>query len=202
MLLLMRNATIPQQEMQVELQGPGPEFESFVCEYGERAFQFAYRLGGNVEEAKELVQEAFVRMFRNWERFDRSRSMSAWYFRILRNVFLDGRRRYERKYAVSIDRRVSGEAEDFGTYGDALEESGEAPFDALAREENAREVRAALAALSFEHRAILSLVDMEASSYEEVGRVLDIPLGTVRSRVARARSAFRRSFERAWGPPA
>ena len=179
----------------MESKGPGPEFEAFVREYSERAFQFAYRLGGNAEEAKETVQEAFFRMLRHLERFDHKRSMSAWYFRILRNVFLDGRRRYERKHAVSIDRRVPGVSEELGTYADSLPEHSEAPLDSLAREERAEEVRGTLGRLTFEHRAILSLVDMEGASYDEVSRVLEIPLGTVRSRVARARSAFRKSFE-------
>ncbi len=180
--------------MELESQSPTPEFDAFVREYGERAFQFAYRLGGNVEEAKEIVQEAFFRMFRHWDRFDQDRSMSAWYFRILRNVFLDGRRCYDRKNAVSIDRPVAGVSEDIGTYADVLPDPVETPLDALARRENAQEVQGVLAALSFEHRAILSLVDMEGASYVEVGQVLELPLGTVRSRVARARTAFRKAF--------
>lgn len=181
----------------MESQSPGPQFKAFIQEYGERAFQFAYRLGGNAEEAKELVQEAFFRMYRHWDRFDQDRPMSAWYFKILRNLFLDGCRRYERRKGVSLDRTVPGVSEDVGTYADALPDYTETSLELLARQEKADEVRSVLDGLSYEHRAILSLVDMEGASYLDVERVLEIPLGTVRSRIARARTAFRKSFEQA-----
>jgi len=175
-------------------EGAAPDFEAFIRDYGERAFQFAYRLSGNAEEAKELVQEAFVRLFRFKDHFDPSRSMDAWYFRILRNVFLDGRRRYHRRHSVSIDRSVSGVAEDRGSYAESLSDGAEDALEAMARGENAREIRMILESLSDEHRAALAMVDMEGISYEEMGKVLGVPLGTVRSRVARARAAFRKAL--------
>lgn len=183
----------PRRRKPLQGDGSAPDFEAFVREYGERAFQFAYRLSGNAEEAKELVQEAFVRMFRHWDRFDPERSMDAWYFRILRNVFLDGRRRYDRRHSVSIDRSVPGVAEERGSYAESLPDGAEDALEAMARGENARTVREVLETLSPEHKAALAMVDMEGMSYEEMGRVLGVPIGTVRSRVARARAAFRKA---------
>jgi RNA polymerase sigma-70 factor (ECF subfamily) len=200
MFLGAQDATIPDRAlrrgggMQLRSDGPAPDFEAFVAEYGERAFQFAYRLCGNVEESKELVQEAFVRMFRHWDKFDPSRSMDAWYFRILRNVFLDSRRRYDRRHSISIDRPVPGAAEERGSYSEAIPDGAEAILETMARRENAAEVRTVLEGLTPEHRAALSMVDMEGMSYEEMGSALGVPIGTVRSRVARARAAFRRAL--------
>lgn len=160
--------------------------------YGERAFQFAYRLSGNIEEAKDLVQEAFRRLLDRWERYDPSQPLDAWFFTILRHLFLDGRKRYERRHAVSLDRPPAGRDEDASSYSDVLADREEAVLDRLQREEAAAEVRRALDGLSFEHRAVLVLCDMEQMSYEEIARTLAVPLGTVRSRVNRARAALRR----------
>ncbi|MFH1723568.1 MAG: RNA polymerase sigma factor [Elusimicrobiota bacterium] len=176
----------------MEQSGAAERFEEFVRDYGERAFQFAYRLSGNVEEAKDLVQEAYYRVLRSWDRYDASRSLDAWFFRILRNVFLDSRKRYERRHAVSLDRSPEGVSEDGATYGDLLAGDEEAVLDALERRESAGLVRETLDGLSHEHRAVLTLCDMEGLGYEEIARVLEVPVGTVRSRVSRARRAFRR----------
>lgn len=168
-------------------------FEAFVRDYGERAFQFAYRLSGNVEEAKELVQEAYYRVLRSWQRYDQKRSLDAWFFTILRNVFLDGRKRYERRHAVSMERPVLGASgEEAAVLGDLLPAEDEAVLRRLERAETAAAVHAALDSLPYDHRVVLTLCDMEAMSYEEISQVLDVPVGTVRSRLSRARIAFRR----------
>ncbi len=175
--------------------GSEVQFQRFVCEFGERAFQFAYRLTGNIEEAKDLVQESFYRVLRSWDRYDRSRSLEAWFFTILRHVFLDGRKRYERRHAVSLNRpvRPSGR-EEATTYDELLSDQEEAVLELLERAEAAEGVRRTLDRLAYDHRVVLTLCDMEGHSYEEISRVLDVPVGTVRSRISRARLAFRREM--------
>ena len=79
---------------------PEGVFEGFVREYGERAFQFAYRLTGNVEDAKDLVQDAFHRALRSWDRYDPSRPLDAWFFTILRHLYFDSRKRAGRRKTV------------------------------------------------------------------------------------------------------
>lgn len=171
----------------------GPErFEAFVSEYGERAFQFAYRLSGNVEEAKDLVQEAFFRVLRSWQSYDGSRSLDAWFFTILRNVFLDGRKRYERRHGVSLDAPAGGRDGECSRLAELLPDEEEAVLDRLQRAETARFVREALEELPYDHRTVLTLCDMEGLSYEEISNVLDVPVGTVRSRISRARDSLAR----------
>jgi RNA polymerase sigma-70 factor (ECF subfamily) len=171
---------------------PGQRFEDFIREYGERAFQFAYRLSGNVEEAKDLVQEACRRALSRWHHFDEQRSLDAWFFTILRHLFLDGRRSAARRRNLSLDASVPGDVEQ--TYSDLLPGEEEAALEQLARAETAEQVRRVLDALSYDHKVILTLCDMQALRYEEISQVLDVPVGTVRSRLSRARIAFRRAL--------
>ncbi|MFH2203214.1 MAG: sigma-70 family RNA polymerase sigma factor [Elusimicrobiota bacterium] len=177
----------------MEQNGPGPQFDKFVEEYGERAFQFSYRLTGNIEDAKDLVQEAFFRVLRSWDRYDASRALDSWFFTILRNVFLDGRKRYERRNVLSLERAVRGEADgEQLTYEDLIPEEDGRVLETLERAEAAETVRRALDSLAYDHRVALTLCDMEGLCYEEISRVLDVPVGTVRSRISRARIALRR----------
>ena len=162
--------------------------ERLVQDYGERAFQFAYRLTGNADEARELVQEAFYRVLRNWERYDQSQPLENWFFSILRHVFLDGLRKFEKGNLVSLD--VAVEAAEKG-YDEVVEDRADRVLEALERQESVRQVRQAMDRLTADHRGVLTLADLEGLSYEEIGRVLDCPVGTVRSRVSRARLALK-----------
>lgn len=167
-------------------------FEDFVKGYSDRAFGFAFRLCGNVEDAQEYVAESFLRALRHWDTLDRGASLESWYFSVLRNLASDAHRRSERRREVPLDMTPSGCGGD--TLADLVAEGGQTPLDALEGEERDRAVRAALDAVPLEQRRVLVLVDMEGRSYEEIAQALDIPVGTVRSRVSRARLAFRKAL--------
>lgn len=168
---------------------PGERFETFVRDFGERAFLFAYRLSGNVDEAKDLVQESFRRVVSHWSRFDQSRSLEAWYCAVLRHVFLDVRRSYDARNCVPLDAPAGEEGE---SVSDLMASEEESALASLERAEKGSEVRAVLMRLPYHLRAVLTLCDMQGACYEEAAEVLQIPSGTVRSRLSRARSAFRR----------
>ncbi len=78
--------------------------ESFLRDSGGKAYSFAHSLAGNEAEAHELVQERLYRVARAWDRYEQSKPLEAWFFTVLRNAFIDSRRRIERKSAVSLDR--------------------------------------------------------------------------------------------------
>lgn len=170
-----------------------PSFERLVADYGERAFQLAFHLTGNVEDARDLVQEVFYKALRGWREFDASRPVESWLFTILRNVYLDGLRRSARREFVSLDEPVE---EDGDRVCETLAQPGaDALLEALEREESGRAVRVALKRLVPEQRAVLCLADMDGLSYAEVAEVLDCPVGTVRSRISRARTALKALLE-------
>jgi RNA polymerase sigma-70 factor, ECF subfamily len=163
--------------------------ERFVDEFGDHAYSFAFGLCGNEADAKELVQNAFVKIFDKAENFDSSQSLESWYMTVLKNLFLDGRRSWDRKRGVSLDEPMG---EDGLTVADCVaDEREEALLDRLERSEESERVRRALAGLAKDSRAVLMMIDVNGMGYEEAARALDWPLGTVRSRVSRARAALR-----------
>jgi len=165
-------------------------FERFVESHGERAFQFAYRLCGNMDDAKDLVQESFRRLLERWDRYDPAQPLDAWFFAILRNVYRDGRRRFAARRQLSLDAPLDGDEKGAGL-AERVADGEDGTLETLARRDVSARVRCALASLSEEHRAVLLLCDVEEWSYQDVSRALELPLGTVRSRVSRARSALR-----------
>ncbi|MBI5884232.1 MAG: sigma-70 family RNA polymerase sigma factor [Elusimicrobia bacterium] len=166
--------------------------QRFVEEYSDSAFTFAYRLCENVEEAKELVQEAFFRLFKSWDHFDQSQPLEKWFLTILKNVYVDSVKKFDRRNMVPLDMPVRHEDGEGVSIAETIaDERDEAVLDMLERRESEGHLKAALAGLTKEHRAILALCDMQGLGYDEISRVLGMPMGTVRSRVSRARTALR-----------
>lgn len=164
-------------------------FEEFVKGYADRAFGFAYRLCGNVEEAHEYVQESFLRALVHWDALEPGTEIDNWYFRVLRNLTADAHRRVERRRELPLDMTPPGCGD--RTLSEVVADGRGNTLDALEREERDLAVRAALDVLPVDQRTVLVLVDMEGRSYEDIAAILDVPIGTVRSRVSRARLAFR-----------
>lgn len=171
--------------------GPSRDaFEDFVTRYADRAFASAYRLSGNADEARELVQEAFLRLLNHWEQVDIA-EVENYYFRVLRNTALERRRNAERRREVPLD---DGPTPWDGGLAEVVADGKGSALDDLERGERDLHVRRALRALPPEQRMTLMLTDMEGRSYEAAAALLEVPVGTVRSRLARARLAFRRAL--------
>ena len=163
--------------------------ERFVDEFGDHAYNFAFSLCGDQEDAKELVQKAFVKIFDKAASYDASQPLESWYMTVLKNVFLDWKRSWDRKHKVSLDEQTDYEGLTVAdTVADAREE---ALLERLERMEDVDNVRRALSGLPKEARAVLTMIDVNGMGYEEASRALGWPLGTVRSRVSRARAALR-----------
>jgi RNA polymerase sigma-70 factor (ECF subfamily) len=169
--------------------------ERFIDEYADRGYDFALTLSGSPEEAKELVQAAFVRAFERWPQYDPNQSFEGWFLGILKNLYRDWIKRYERRN-VSLDAPLGGDEEALPIAELVADGREEALLERLERQAAGEEVRRALEGLSPEHRAVLSLSDMQGLTYEEVGQALDLPLGTVKSRLVRARDAFKKRMLR------
>ncbi len=162
--------------------------DRFIADYSEKGYQFAFRLCGNAEEARELVQETFVRVMSKWDQYDPAQSLEGYFISILRNLYYDGLRRFDRRNLCSLD--APPEA-DGAALSDRLADGEEALLDRLERREAEEQVQTALKGLAAEQRAILELSDVQGLSYDQIAAVLDCPVGTVRSRLSRARRALR-----------
>src|SRR5258708_11455456 len=157
------------------------EFEQLALPLLDPLYNFACWLSGDPDEGKDLVQETFVKALKAFASFHAGTNFRAWMFRILRNTFLTSRTGLERRNTLQQD-------ED--GYDEAVV-SHETPELALLRQADTELVRAAIAQLSPAFQEVLLLADMEEMKYQEVAETLAIPIGTVMSRLARARKQVR-----------
>jgi len=162
-------------------------FEKEALVHLDALYRTAHRLTGHREEAEELVQETYLKAYRAFDRYEPGTNARAWLFRILRNTFLN---RYERKKREAgtvplddVEPVLGAEDPDLGlspeTYEDML---GRVLED---------DVRDALMALPEAYRTVVVLADMEGLAYREIAEIVEIPVGTVMSRLFRGRRALR-----------
>lgn len=157
-----------------------PSWDAIVREHSARVYRLAYRLTGNRQDAEDLTQETFVRVFRSLSSYTPG-TFEGWLHRITTNLFLDQVRRKQRI-------RMEAMGDDDGHYPARSEAQPERGFEHANLD---HDVQRALDALSPEYRAAVVLCDIEGLSYEEIAVTLGIKLGTVRSRIHRARSQLR-----------
>jgi RNA polymerase sigma-70 factor (ECF subfamily) len=169
-----------------------PSWEDIVRDHSARVYRLAYRLTGNQHDAEDLTQEVFVRVFRSLDTYTPG-TFEGWLHRITTNLFLDQVRRKARI-------RFDALPDDSGDRLAGREPGPERAFEHLNLD---LDVQAALDQLPPQFRAAVVLCDIEGLSYEEIAEALDIKLGTVRSRIHRARAMLRESLaDRAPNPPA
>jgi RNA polymerase sigma-70 factor (ECF subfamily) len=157
-------------------------FEEEALELSDQVYRVARRLVGSREEAEDLVQETYARAFRSWRSFQRGTNMRAWLFRILTNLNIDRGRKEQR----SPDTQPIEEG-DYFLYN-KLEEAGGMDDDERVVERLSQDgVVQALAAIPHDFRDVLVLVDIGEFSYRDAAQILDIPIGTVMSRLHRGR---------------
>jgi RNA polymerase sigma-70 factor (ECF subfamily) len=159
-------------------------FEELAVPLFDSLFNFAHWLTHNREEAEDLVQETYAKALKGFSSFRPGTNFRAWIFRILRNTFLTSRTGLQMKMTVPLE----PEEEEAVT---TLAVTHETPESLLLQQATGEVVQAALEQLTLEHREIILLCDVEEMKYEEIAQTLDIPIGTVMSRVARARKALR-----------
>lgn len=170
------------------------QFDSLYRSTRRRAYGFAYRYTGNAAEAADLVQDAYLRAWNNFGKYDSSRSFEAWMLRILANLAIDQGRRAKRVRFVPIETLTS-----CGTRHADWEPAapGADPYEEVARGMASERVRRAVNALPATYRAVLSLCALQRRPYAEVAERLGCPVGTVRSRVHRARVILRARLDAA-----
>jgi RNA polymerase sigma-70 factor (ECF subfamily) len=161
-------------------------FSLLVQRYQGRLYPTIARLVGSADDTEDILQDAFVRAFEKLDQFQGDRSFYTWIYRIAVNLALSGHRRRRVRSAPPGRRRPAPRG------AHPADESAEAdPAAPLERAERERIVRAALDRLGPEHRAVVVLKDFDGHRYEEISAILDIPVGTVRSRLHRARCELR-----------
>ena len=169
-------------------QGDQKAFEQLVLDNQNRIYALALRLCGDREEAADLAQEAFVKAWQGLSSFQGESSFSTWVYRLTTNLCIDHLRKKRRREAV--ESVVSLDATDGGWAEPADWESD--PQRLLERSERGRALARGLARLPDWQRQALVLRELSGLSYQEIAAALDIDLGTVKSRIARARLSLRK----------
>ena len=168
------------------LAGHSAAFGRLVLKYQDRLYNTVVHVAGNAEDARDVVQEAFVQAFLKLDTFQHSSAFYTWLYRIAFNVAASHRRRRRPTLSVEYARETTG-----------LEpiDEGNGPTENLERNERCQQVRQALGQLSEEHRVVLVLREIDGCCYETIANVLDLPIGTVRSRLHRARLQLREQLK-------
>jgi RNA polymerase sigma-70 factor, ECF subfamily len=169
-------------------------YDELVRVYHASIFHVAYRMLGDSGDASDVVQEIFLKVFRNINGFKGESSLKTWIFRIAFSEILNRLRWWKRRHrhaTVSLDEDQNGNG-----YGYQLSDSTPGPEQILQSKEQEQAIQQALKKLSSDHRSIIILRDIEGFSYGEIAEVLGVSIGTVKSRLARARADLKKSLMR------
>ena len=176
--------------------GQTEAYGELVRKYQDRVFNACWRICGHLEDARDLTQEAFLKAYEGFATFRQQSGFYTWIFRVAVNLALSQRRNAKRRRAVSLDQSC----EVTGTQADRLAQrvgqrtESSDPAHSASEAELQGFVARALQKLEDDHRAVVVLRDIEGLDYQEIGEVLDIPPGTVKSRLHRARMALRQAI--------
>ena len=172
--------------------GDAAAFETLVSAYEQKVLNLAYRMMGNRQDAEDMTQDIFLKVYRSVGNFKENSSFSTWLYRVATNVCLDAlRKRKKSQNDVSIQQR----GDDDSDYELSIPNDAPSPFEMAQRKEAMAALETALKSLSPDQRMAVTLRDIDGLSYEEIARITRSSLGTTKSRINRARLALRKILE-------
>ena len=173
------------------LAGDHGAWDSIVRQYNQRIYNLAYRFTGRFDEAEDLTQEVFLKVYRTLNSYrSESGALVTWIVRVGRNNIIDHYRKFktERTHTDSLEVEYEKAEENPARYAN--------PAQALEQRELSERVHQALLRISEDLREAVILRDLEEFTYEEIASMLDLPLGTVKSRINRGRAALARLLKK------
>ena len=157
-------------------------FESRVLPVKNKIFRFAFRLLGSSEEAKDVVQEVFIKVWNGRDQIESIDNMEAWCMRITRNLSLDKIRARQRKATDPIEQSFD------------IQNDTRTPYEAAENNENMQRINQLIASLPEKQRQVMHLRDIEGYSYNEICEILELDMNQVKVNLFRARNAVREKF--------
>lgn len=170
-------------------------FARLLAAHQDKLYRVAYRMAGHHEDAQDLLQDALLEAYRSFKKFQRGSYFDKWLYRIMTNTFID-RQRHKKRVGVveSLDAPLPGSGENEGGAGRDIPDWSDEPSRRILQDKFDEPVQKALDSLPPEFRMVLILSDVEEFSYEEISEMMDTPIGTVRSRLHRARAMMRQKL--------
>ncbi|MGX8794595.1 RNA polymerase sigma factor [Fusibacter sp. JL298sf-3] len=170
------------------ISGDVASFEKLIEQYNRYVYNIAYRMMGNEEDAKDMAQEALIKAYKHIKTFKQESNFSTWLYRIVINACKDELRKRQAS-AISLDAEIGENSR----VGDVIEDKNHSVNPVIVYEqlELRNEIQSALDTLSEDAKIVVVLKDIMGYSYQEIGEILEIPIGTVRSRLNRSRQSLK-----------
>jgi RNA polymerase sigma-70 factor (ECF subfamily) len=175
--------------------GDSRAFRKLVERHQRRAFAIAFAMVRDESDAKDIVQEAFVRVYRGLDRFEGGSRFFTWFYRILTNLAIDLKRKPGRRDVEHDDGRLALDAAEEADFPFISRIDGAEPLDVVQRRELGDRLQAALEALPPYHRGVVLMREVEGMSYEEMAVAMNVSKGTIMSRLFHARQKLQRALE-------
>ena len=166
------------------LKGDMQSFEELMYQYEKKVYNVALRVFKNPEDAKDISQDVFIKIYKNLDKFDNKSSFSTWLYRITTNTCIDELRKRKGKETISIDNDIE---DDEGNFKREFADNEPTPEEKVISKEGESEIIKSMNTLSDEHRTIIVMRDIEGLSYTEISEIIGVSIGTVKSRISRAR---------------
>lgn len=166
------------------LEGDMQSFEELIYQYEKKVYNVALRVFKNPEDAKDISQDVFIKIYKNLDKFDNKSSFSTWLYRITTNTCIDELRKRKGKETVSIDNDIE---DDEGKFKREFADNEPTPEEKVISKEGESEIIKSMNTLSDEHRTIIVMRDIQGLSYTEISEIIGVSIGTVKSRISRAR---------------
>ncbi len=179
-----------QQLIQQALNGDLTAFNTLVLRYQDRVYSLCYRIMGDSSSAADTAQDAFITAYRRLDTY-RGGNFRSWLLRIATNTCYDELRRRQRRPTESLDAPAESDFDD----GPPIADNSPTPEQAMQQQELSKLLQDCINGLGDSHRSVLILSDVEGLSYQEIADSVDANLGTVKSRLSRARLAMRDCLE-------
>jgi len=172
--------------------GDRAAFTDLVELYKDKIYHLAFRMLGNSQEAEDMTQETFLRVFRNLDRYDETLKFSTWIYRIATNLTIDRLRKRKMTYSLDADVTVEGEGLDWYSI---LASSEPGPEGQIVLSDMQRRIREAIDTLPKKYKSVIILKYLHDMSLQEISDVLDMPVTTVKTRVHRGWEFLRRKLD-------
>lgn len=170
-------------------------FARLIAAHQDKLYRVAFRMTGHPEDAQDLLQDALLEAFRSFKKFQRGTYFEKWLYRIMTNTFIDRQRRAKRVgFVQSLDAPAPGAGDEGEASGREIADWESDPARTALRDTLDEPLQQALECLQPEFRMVLVLSDVEEFSYDEISEMMGTPVGTVRSRLHRARAAVKQQL--------
>lgn len=159
--------------------------EALIVQYEKKVFNYCYRMTGSREDAEDLTQEVFLKVYRSLSTFQGNSQFSTWLYRIAHNICID---KYRRQKAVVVPLTFTENGEERDR---PLPDNAPTPEEQVLSLEQQAQIQKCMEGLRPEYRAVIVLRDIQHHSYEEIAEIMKLPQGTVKSYISRGRAALR-----------